>query len=83
VVGQGLGEVISQVPADAKAVGHDLHQLPLAPQAFEEKNKFELEKDYGIDAGATRGGVAILYQFPDERKVELLFQPPIEVVLRD
>src|SRR3954466_5463942 len=39
VVGQGLVEVVPQVPADAKSVSHDLHQLPLASQSLEEKNK--------------------------------------------
>jgi hypothetical protein len=54
--------------------------LPLASQAFEEKNEFEFEKDYGIDTAATRGSVAILHQFPDEGKVKPLLQAAVEVV---
>ncbi len=64
VVGQELVEVVPQVPADAKAVGHDLHQLPLASQSLEEKNELEFEEDYRVDTGAAGGSVAILDQFP-------------------
>jgi hypothetical protein len=36
-------EIVAQIPADAKAVGHNGHQLPLASQSLEEKYKLELE----------------------------------------
>src|SRR5918995_556019 len=82
VVGQGLVEIVAQIPADAKAVGHNGHQLPFASQSFKEKNKLELEKYYRIDAGATCGGVALFNQIPHKREIEGLFQIAVEVVLR-
>ncbi len=83
MVGQGLLEIVSQVPADAKAVGDDGHQLPLASQSLEEKDKLEFEEDYRVDARAAGGGVAILDQIPHKRKIESPFQAAVEVVLRD
>src|SRR5215207_6827027 len=64
VVGQGLVEVVSQVPADAKAVGDDGHQLTLASQSLEEKDKLELEKHYRIDARTAGESVTIPEQIP-------------------
>lgn len=83
MVRQRLLQVVAQVPADAKPVGRDLHKLPLGPQAFKEKDNFELEKDHGIDAGATYGGVAVGHQLPDKREIERRLEAALEVVLRD
>ncbi len=83
VVGQRLVEVVSQIPADAKAVGHNLHQLPLASQSLEEKNKLEFKEDYRVDTRAARGSVAILDHIPHKREVKSLLQVAVEVVLRD
>jgi hypothetical protein len=83
VVGQGLVEVVSQIPADAKAVGHNSHQLPLASQSLEEEDKLEFEEDYRVHARATSGGVAIDDQFPHKREIERPLQVSVEVLLRD
>lgn len=83
MVGQGLVEVVSQVPADAKAVGHNGHKLPLASQSFKEEDKLEFEEDHRLDARAAGGSVALLDQTPHERKIENPFQATIGVVFRD
>src|SRR5215211_4026879 len=83
VVGQGLVEIVAQIPADAKAVGHNGHQLPFASQSLKEKNKLELEKYYRINARAPRRSVALLNQIPHKRELEGLFQGTVEVILRD
>ena len=66
MVGQRFVEIVAQVPTDTEAVSDDLHQLALGPQSFEEKHKLELKENHRIDAGATRRGVAVPNQFPDE-----------------
>jgi hypothetical protein len=83
VVGQGLVEVVPQIPADAKAVGHNSHQLPLTSQSLEEEDKLEFEKHHRVDARATSGGVAIVDQFPHKREVEHPLQESVEIVLGD
>jgi hypothetical protein len=76
-------EIVSQVPAEAKAVGYNGHQLPLATQSLEAKDELEFEEDYRVDARAAGRGLAILDQIPHKRKIHRPFQAVVEVVLRD
>jgi len=83
VIGQGLGEIVAQVPADAQAVGGDLHQLALGAQILEKEDELELEENHRVDARTARRSVAVPYQVPDEREVDGSLQAAIEVVFGD
>src|SRR5215203_2631321 len=83
VVGQGLVEVVSQVPADAKAVGHNGHQLPLTSQSLEEEDELELEKHYRVYARAAGESVTIRDHLPHKREIEGRFQAAVEVFFGD
>jgi hypothetical protein len=84
VVGQRFAQVVAQVPADAEAVGSDLHKLALRAQILEKEDELELEEDHRVDAGATRrNGVAVFDQLPNEREVKGAFQATVEIILRD
>jgi hypothetical protein len=41
VVGQGLVEVVANIPPQGEAIGHHVHELPLAPQVLEEEDELE------------------------------------------
>ena len=83
MVRQGFVEVVAQEPADAQAVGRDLHEPPLRADVLEEHHQLQTKEDDRIDAGASRAGVAVPHQFPDERKVERCLKAAVEVVLGD
>jgi hypothetical protein len=74
-------KVVSQVPADAKAVGHNGHQLPLGSQSLEEKDELEFEENYRVDARVTGRGVGVLDQLPHKRKIHSRLVPIIGVYL--
>jgi hypothetical protein len=39
VIGQGLRQVVAEVPAQAEPVGHHLHQLPLGAESLKEEDQ--------------------------------------------
>jgi hypothetical protein len=51
VIGQGFVQVVAEVPANAEAVGHDPHELPLAAQILAEKTIWSLKKTTGSTDG--------------------------------
>jgi hypothetical protein len=69
VVGQRLKEVVTQVPPQGKAVGRDLHKLPLGTQALEEHDQLQLEEDRRVHRRATAFGVERSDQLAHEREV--------------
>jgi hypothetical protein len=83
VIGQRFGQVVAQVPAQAEAVGHDPHQLPLRTKPLEEKHQLELEEDNRIDTRSPDPRVGVADQIAYERKVERPLQMPVDVVGRD
>jgi hypothetical protein len=83
VVRQRFVEVVAQEPSDAQAVRSDLHKLPLRADVLKEHHQLQTKEDHRIDAGASRRSVAVLYQIPDERKVEHRVQATVEFVFRD
>src|SRR5215203_340803 len=48
VVGQRFAEIVSEVPANAKAVGHHPHQLPFGAQILEKEDELELKENHWI-----------------------------------
>jgi hypothetical protein len=70
MVGQGLAEVVSEIPAPRKAVGHNPHELALGAQILKEHHKLELEEDNRIHRRAATAGVERMYQLPDEREIQ-------------
>jgi hypothetical protein len=43
----------------------------------------DFEEDHGVNTGATRVGVELLDQLPDEGEIEPLLQSAVEIVLRN
>ena len=80
MIGQRLGEVIAQIPAQAEPIGHDLHQLPLRAQPFEEQDQLQLEEDDRIDGGSSAVGIGLPHQLTHEAQVERPLQVAIEVI---
>jgi hypothetical protein len=83
VVGQLFMQVIPQELAQAEAIGGNLHQLPLGPNAREKQRELELEKHDRIDGGPPDRGVAGLDQLTRKGEVERRLNVAIEVVLRN
>ena len=59
VVGQRLGQVIAEIPAQAEPIGHHLHQLPLRAEALKEEDQLQFEEDDRVDAGAPTLGIGV------------------------
>src|SRR3990172_12007801 len=57
-----------------------LHQAPLRSDAIEKGDQVELEEDHRIDGGAALLLVAVPHQVANERQIQLLLQPAVEVV---
>src|SRR3990172_8844794 len=57
-----------------------LHQAPLRSDAIEKGDQVELEKEHRIDGGAALLLVAVPHQVANERQIQLLLQPAVEVV---
>src|SRR3990170_7074656 len=57
-----------------------LHQAPLRSDAIEKGDQVELEEDHRIDGGAALLLVAVSHQVANERQIQLLLQPAVEVV---
>ena len=54
MVGQRLGQVVPQVPAQAEAVGDHPQQLSFGAQPLEEEDQLQLEEDDRVDRAAAR-----------------------------
>ncbi len=83
VVGQGLVQVVPEVPANAQPVSRDLHEPALRADVLEEHHQLQAEEDHGIDARTARRSVVVLDEVPDEREVERRLEATVEVVLGD
>jgi hypothetical protein len=83
VVGQGLVQVVAEIPANAQTVCRDLHEPALRADVLEEHHQLQTEEDHGIDARTARTSVVILDEIPYEREVECRLEATVEVVLRD
>jgi hypothetical protein len=83
VVGQGLEQVIAQVPTYREAIGYRPHELPLAPQVLEEHDELELEEDDRVHRWPPTVRVERGDELPHERKVERSLKTSVEVVLWD
>ena len=81
MVGQGLEEVVAQVPSHREAVGRHAHQLPLGAQPLEEEDELQLEEDHRVHARPAAPGVEGTDRVAHEREVQLVLQAPVEVVL--
>ena len=80
MIGQGFAKIVAEVPADAKAVGGDLHQLALRAQVLEKEDELELKENHRIDRGSPSGRIVLPEQFAHEREVDGSLQMAIEVV---
>jgi hypothetical protein len=84
VVGQGLVQVVAEIPANAQTVCRDLHEPALRADVLEEHHQLQTEEDHRIDARTARTtSVVILDEIPDEREVKRRLEATVEVVLRD
>ena len=83
MVGQGLVEVVAEVPTHGEAVGRDAHQFPLGAQPLEEHHELELEENHRIDARPAAAGVERGDEVPDEGEVQRPLQSPVEAVSGD
>src|SRR5215217_621231 len=83
LVGQGLVQVVPEVPANAQTVCRDLHESALRADVLEEHHQLQTKKDHRIDARTARTSVVILDELPDERQVDRRLEATVEVVLRD
>ncbi len=83
MVGQGLVQVVPEVPANAQPVSRDLHEPALRADVLEEHHQLQAEEDHGIDARTARRSVVVLDEVPDEREVERRLEATVEVVLGD
>ena len=68
VVGQRLGQVVAEVPAQAEAVGDHPQQLALGAQPLEEQHELQLEEDDRVDGGPADVGVGPAHQVADEAR---------------
>jgi hypothetical protein len=69
VIRQGFVQIVAEVPANAEAVGHHPHELPLAAQILAEKDDLELEEDDRVHRRPTALGVEWGHHLPHEREV--------------
>jgi hypothetical protein len=83
VIGQRLGKIVAQVPADAQALGSNLHQPAHGAQILEKEDELELEQDHRVDRGPPARSIAVPDQSAHEREVDSSLQTTIEVVFRD
>ena len=80
MVGQGLEEIVAQVPPHGEPVGHDAHELALGADVLEEHHQLQLEEDYRVHRRATAIGVERGDEFAHEREVEPRLQAAVEVL---
>ena len=59
MVGERLGQVVAEIPAQAQPVGDDPQQLALRAQPLEEQDQLQLEEDDRVDGGAPRVRIGI------------------------
>ena len=83
MVGQGLEEVVAEVPPQREAVRYDLHQLALGAKVFEEHHQLQLEEDDRVHRRPAAVGVQRGDQLPDEREIQPSLQAAVEVVFGD
>jgi len=80
MVGQGLIESVSHIPADAEAISSQAHELSLRAQSLQVQNELELEEDHRVDGGPPVWGVAVLHPVADEGQIEFTLEVTVEVV---
>jgi hypothetical protein len=80
VVGQGLVEVVAQVPSQGQAVCHRPHELALRAEVLEEHDQLELEEDDRVNGRPAAPRVERGDELPDEREVQPRLQAAVEVV---
>ena len=81
VVGERLGQVVAEVPAQAQPIGDHLHQLALGAEALEEQDQLQLEEDHRVDGGSPAVRVGVPDQVAHEAQIERPLQMAIEVNL--
>ena len=80
MVGQRLGQVVAEIPAQAEPVGDDPQQLALGAQPLEEQDQLQLEEDDRVDGGSPGLRVGLPNQVAHEAEIERALQMAVEVV---
>jgi hypothetical protein len=84
MVGQGLIQVVPQIPADTQPVSGQSHEVAFGSDPVEKQHQLELEEDDWINRGAASvGGVAVLHQITYKREIEHTVQVAVEMVARN
>jgi hypothetical protein len=83
VVGQRLVEGVTQIPAVGQMEAGRLDELALGTNPLEKHHQLQLEEDHWVDRGASAAGIHIPCPVANKRKIELRFQVPVEVVVRN
>jgi hypothetical protein len=83
VIGQGLVEGVTEIPAVGQVEVRCLDELSFRADALEEHDELQLEEDYGVDRGPATFGVPLPRPVAHEAQVQLRLQVPVEVGLRD
>lgn len=82
VVGQGLVQVVAEIPAHTETVGANPLKLALRAHPFEEQNELELKEHDRVDRGPTACGIAIAHQVAHKAQIECALDVAVEVVCR-
>jgi hypothetical protein len=78
MVGQGLVELVPQIPSGAQATGCGAHELTLRAAPFEEHHELETEEQHRVDGRASIRRICAIHQVANKRKSQRLVQVPIE-----
>src|SRR5215212_9666763 len=80
MIGQGLGEIIAEIPAHAKPVGRHAQQLALRAEVFKEHDQLQLEKDDRVNRGAAPGGIERAHKLADKGEIQRPVELTIEMI---
>ena len=80
MVGERLGEVIAEIPAQAQSIGDDLKELSFGTEPLEEQDQLQLEKHHWVDGGPPNVRVGITNQIAHEAQIKRVLQMAVKVV---
>src|SRR6266567_4442118 len=83
MVGQGLVQIVANIPPHAEPICCMAHQLPFRADALKEHHQLQFEEHNGVNRRATATSIGLLHELTHERQVKGSLQVSIEVIVRN
>ena len=80
MIGQGLVQIVANIPPHAEPICCMLHQEPFGADIFKEHDQLQFEEHDRINGGATTTCIALMHKLPHKREVKGSFEMAIEVI---